>query len=73
VQPLKISQVDLIGDFIRGKTLDPAKVSAIEGRITDLTPSYGSDMLRPGKSLVVAPILSGKDRLEKSKAEQEGH
>lgn len=73
VQPLKISQVDLIGDYIRGKTLDPAKVSAIEGRITDLTPSYGNDMLRPGKSLLVAPILSGKDRLEKSKAEQEGH
>jgi 2',3'-cyclic-nucleotide 2'-phosphodiesterase (5'-nucleotidase family) len=73
VQPLKISQVDLLGDFIRGKTLDPSKISPIEGRITDLTPSYGSDMLRPGKSLVVAPLLSAKDRLEKSKAEQEGH
>ncbi|MDP3509556.1 MAG: 5'-nucleotidase C-terminal domain-containing protein [Candidatus Melainabacteria bacterium] len=73
VQPLKISQVDLIGDYIRGKTLDPSKVSPIEGRITDLTPNYSGAMLRPGKSLLVAPILSGKDRFEKSKAEQEGH
>lgn len=73
VQPLKISQVDLIGDYIRGKTLDPSKISPLEGRITDLTPNYSGSMLRPGKSLLVAPILSGKDRLEKSKAEQEGH
>ncbi len=66
VTPLKISQVDLIGDFIRGKVLDPSKISAVEGRITDLTPKASGDLLRPAKSIMVAPILSGKNSLDKS-------
>lgn len=36
-QPVKVSQVDLLGDFLRGKTLSPQ--SMIEGRITNTTSS----------------------------------
>jgi len=66
VTPLKISQVDLIGDYIRGKVLDPSKLSAVEGRITDLTPKPSGDVLRPAKSMMVAPILSGKNSLDQN-------
>ncbi len=65
-QPLKYSQVDLMGDYIRGKTLDPAKISALEGRITDQTPHYSADLLKPVKSIAVPAILDGESKRKKS-------
>lgn len=71
VKPLKISQVDLIGDYIRGKTLDPSKISAVEGRITDLTPNYSDDLLKPAKSIVVPPLMAGQHSLEQVRKRKE--
>jgi 2',3'-cyclic-nucleotide 2'-phosphodiesterase (5'-nucleotidase family) len=65
VQPLKYSQVDLIGEYITGKTLDPAVDGAVQGRITDLTPQNNGPTLRPGKSLFVAPSISTTETLNK--------
>jgi 5'-nucleotidase/UDP-sugar diphosphatase len=67
VKPLKISQVDLIGDYIKGKTLDPAKISAVEGRITDLTPAYSADLLKPAKSIIVPPMMAGQNSLDQDR------
>ncbi|MBS1992739.1 MAG: bifunctional metallophosphatase/5'-nucleotidase [Cyanobacteria bacterium SZAS LIN-3] len=58
VKPLKFSQVDLIAEHIKGKTLDPTVDGAVSGRITDLTPRANGPTLRPGKSLFVAPLFS---------------
>lgn len=65
-QPLKYSQVDLMGDYIRGKTLDPAKISPLEGRITDQTPHYSADLLKPVKSIAVPAILDGESKRKES-------
>lgn len=64
-QPVKISQVDLIGDYIRGKTLDPTKLGAPEGRIIDRSPVPPEDILRPGKSLATQPIVAARARGDK--------
>ena len=60
-RPLQYSQVDMIGEYIKGKTLDPSTMSRVEGRITDLTPQVSDDVLRPARSMAVAPTLSGFD------------
>jgi 2',3'-cyclic-nucleotide 2'-phosphodiesterase (5'-nucleotidase family) len=67
VQPLQYSQVDMIGEFINGRTLDPTVDSAVQGRITDLTPQNNGPTLRPGKSLFVAPTISGVETINGSK------
>lgn len=60
--PLEYSQVDLIGDYIRGKRLDPAIIGAPEGRIVNRSPLEGDGLLKPGKSVVVQPIIAGEAR-----------
>lgn len=64
--PLEYSQVDLIGDYIRGKRLDPAIIGAPEGRIVNRSPLEGDGLLKPGKSLVVQPIIAGEARSKES-------
>jgi len=66
VQPLKFSQVDLIAEHIRGKTLDPGVHGAVTGRVTDLTPKVSAPSLRPGKSLFVAPVMSGFESMDQT-------
>ena len=65
-RPLQYSQVDMIGEYIKGKTLDPSTMSRVEGRITDLTPKVNDDVLRPAQSMAVAPTLSGFDAVGKA-------
>jgi 5'-nucleotidase len=67
VQPLRYSQVDLLGEFIQGKTLDPGVDGAVQGRITDLTPKANAPSLRPGKSLFVAPSISAFETMDSDK------
>jgi 2',3'-cyclic-nucleotide 2'-phosphodiesterase (5'-nucleotidase family) len=64
VKPLPYSQVDLIGEFIAGRTLNPDVDSAVQGRITDLTPQANAPTLRPGKSLFVAPAIAAFDTID---------
>jgi len=64
VTPLRYSQVDLIGEFIQGKTLDPAVDGALQGRIKDLTAAASAPSLRPGKSLFTAPLISTFDTMD---------
>lgn len=59
--PLRYSQVDLMADYIRGKTMDPSKFAAVEGRITDKTPHYTEDLLKPVKSIAVPAVLDAKE------------
>jgi len=70
VQPLKYSQVDLIGEHIRGKSLDPNVDGAVTGRITDRTPRVNAPSLRPGKSLFVAPVMSGLEAMDNKHQDQ---
>jgi 2',3'-cyclic-nucleotide 2'-phosphodiesterase (5'-nucleotidase family) len=65
VKPLPYSQVDMFGEFIAGKTLDPKVDGALTGRITDLTPESGGPTLKPGKSLFVAPLIAGQNQSDK--------
>jgi hypothetical protein len=64
--PLEYSQVDLIGDYIRGKRLDPAIIGAPEGRIVNRSPLEGEGLLKPGRSLTVQPIVAGQARAKES-------
>jgi hypothetical protein len=59
--------VDLIGEYITGKTLNPSVDSALSGRITDLTPQANGPALRPGKSLFVAPTMAAFDPIDTNK------
>jgi 2',3'-cyclic-nucleotide 2'-phosphodiesterase (5'-nucleotidase family) len=47
-QPLPVSQVDLLGDYIQGKTIDPTEFSAVEGRIKNRTPQPGQIPIKLG-------------------------
>ena len=59
-RPTGISQVDLLGDFIEGKTLDPRKISKVDGRIRDLTARALEPTVRPGISLLSFSTMSGR-------------
>jgi hypothetical protein len=46
--PVDVSPVDMLGEHIRGKTLNPNKFAAVEGRITNLTPAERELPIRLG-------------------------
>lgn len=50
-QPIAVSQVDMLGDFISGRQLNPAVDSNVEGRINDISPDYGSVVAPPSRSV----------------------
>ena len=56
----RLSQVNLLGEHIQGRTLDPAKLSRVEGRITELTPQTWEPALRPGISIPALATLSAR-------------
>jgi len=58
--PVRLSPVELLGEYVNGKTLDPGVIGKVEGRITDLTPKPWQPTLRPGLSLVSYPGLSAR-------------
>lgn len=58
-QAIQVSQVDLIGEYIAGKTIDPVKFSAVEGRIIDRSPGAAGEIMQPGKSLFTQPVVAG--------------
>lgn len=55
-----VSQVDLLGDFIQGRTLDPRKMSKVDNRILDLTPKPLEPTVRPGTALISYAAMSGR-------------
>lgn len=56
----RLSQVDLLGEHIQGRTLDPAKIGRVDGRIRDLTPQPWEPTLRPGISLPAYAAMSSR-------------
>lgn len=66
VQPLRLSQVDLLGDYIQGKTLDPRVHSKVEGRIKDATPREGKIPVRVGVSVPTVSGVSAEARVERT-------
>lgn len=56
-----VSQVDLIGDYIRNKTLDPKVVSAVDGRIKNLTPKAGNVTIQLGPYQTAPGVLTIAD------------
>lgn len=55
----------MIGEYIAGKTIDPVKFSAVEGRIIDRSPGAAGEIMQPGKSLFTQPIVAGTDNSNK--------
>lgn len=61
-QEVPVSQVDLIGDYIQDKLMDPQKFSAVDGRILDLTPPKPGDLpLKLGSYVAVTGALAAQD------------
>jgi len=60
-QPIAVSQVDLLGDFIAGRQLNPAVDSAIEGRIHDISPDYGKVAAPPSRTAAGFAFVAGLD------------
>lgn len=58
-KPVEVSQVDLLGDFIRGRKINPLVDSKVEGRIQNVTPIAEDVSLRPQTSITAPAILSG--------------
>lgn len=57
------SIVDAIGEFIRGKILDPKVHGKIEGRLVNNTPQPFSLQYGPGPSIPTFSLLSGRDTM----------
>lgn len=51
------SQVDLLGNYVAGKTIDPQTFAKVDGRISDLTPYAGTSQLYPGWSAVTTSLF----------------
>jgi hypothetical protein len=56
--PVEISQVDLLGDYIRGKTIDPFSFSKVSGRITNQMRKVSDLPLTLGPYLTVPGVLT---------------
>lgn len=61
-KPVELSRVELTGEFIRGKALDPGVLGKIGGRISDLTAKPWQPRLHPGMSLVSYSGVSAVNR-----------
>jgi hypothetical protein len=61
-KPVRASQVDMLAEYINGRTIDPKVVGAVDGRITDLTPKTWQPSLRPGLSLISYSALESKQQ-----------
>ncbi|HNB21292.1 MAG TPA: 5'-nucleotidase C-terminal domain-containing protein [Candidatus Melainabacteria bacterium] len=55
MQPVPVSQVDLIAQYISGKQIDPKSFSAVEGRITNNTQTVRKLPVKVGVSVVAQP------------------
>lgn len=60
-RPIKISQVDLLGEHIQGRSLDPLVDSKVEGRVENVTPVYRDVSVRPQTSIVGYSTLAAQD------------
>ncbi|HEY9714282.1 MAG TPA: 5'-nucleotidase, partial [Chroococcales cyanobacterium] len=65
LKAVPLSQVDLIGDYISGKTIDPSTFSAPDGRITDLTRRAAVGGITP--TPFVAGQATGRENAEQRK------
>lgn len=63
LRPVEVSQVDLIGQHIRGKEINPFAFSAVEGRITNITPTVRQLPLRPGRSILAFPLVDAQNNV----------
>jgi hypothetical protein len=57
-EPVTVSQVDLLADYIRGKELNPNKIGAVKGRIKDLTPKPSDLPIKIGPYQAAPAVLS---------------
>lgn len=60
-KPIPVSQVDLLGEHIQGRTLNPLVDSKVEGRVNNITPVYKDVTLRPQTSIVGFSTLAAKN------------
>ncbi|HIA53120.1 MAG TPA: bifunctional metallophosphatase/5'-nucleotidase [Candidatus Melainabacteria bacterium] len=66
MQPVPVSQVDLIAQYIAGKQLDPKTFSAVEGRITNNTQTVRKLPIKVGVSVVAQPAVRAvEDNIER--------
>lgn len=62
---INMSPVDLVSQYINGRTIDPKTVGKLTGRIQDLTPVYREPPFKPVPSIAAAPFVqevTGKER-----------
>jgi 5'-nucleotidase / UDP-sugar diphosphatase len=60
-KPIEVSQVDLLGEHIQGRTLNPLVDSKVEGRVINTTPLAQALSLRPQTSIVGFSTLAAND------------
>lgn len=65
-QPVQVSQVELLGEYIQGRKLDPRIDSKVEGRVNNITPVAQDISLRPQTSIVGFSALDGLNAVENS-------
>ncbi|HEY9731478.1 MAG TPA: 5'-nucleotidase C-terminal domain-containing protein [Drouetiella sp.] len=58
---INVSQVDLLGEFVQGRKLNPQIDSKVEGRINNVTPTYTDIAVRPQPSIVGYATLAAQD------------
>lgn len=65
MQDVQKSQVDLIGEYIRGKSIDPRVFSPVEGRIVNVTKDVPELTFRPARSVGAFPAVGEYHRQDK--------
>ncbi|MBI2811320.1 MAG: 5'-nucleotidase C-terminal domain-containing protein [Candidatus Melainabacteria bacterium] len=60
-KPIPVSQVDLLGEHIQGRTINPLVDSKVEGRVNNVTPVFQDVTLRPQTSIVGFSTLAAQD------------
>ncbi len=66
MQPVQVSQVDLIAQYIAGKNIDPRSFSNVEGRISNNTQTVRKLPVKVGVSVVAQPsVRAVEDNMDK--------
>ncbi len=60
-KPIEVSQVELLGEYIKGRTLNPLVDSKVEGRVTNATPVTQTIGLRPQPSIAGFSALAARE------------
>jgi 2',3'-cyclic-nucleotide 2'-phosphodiesterase (5'-nucleotidase family) len=60
-KPINVSQVDLLGEYIQGRTLNPQIDSKVEGRVNNATPTHEDINVRPQTSIIGYSTLAAQN------------